>query len=233
MIKLPLPAIPVAACMFAVHLLAADFWQTKPFTEWNDKDVQKLLQSSPWARPITVAMSGGPGAANAGGLDGFSGLGAHKSIHPGDAAAPGAGSVVLIVRWQSAKPVREAVIKARFGNEAGTSAEARKALEEPVDHYIISICGLPSTAFGGNAEEFRQQMLAQGMLVIKGKDPIKPVDFTTEDTGHSAQGMFVFPKTDPITEDDKEVEFIVKIRDTSIRQKFHVKEMLYNGKLDL
>jgi hypothetical protein len=29
------------------------------------------------------------------------------------------------------------------------------------------------------------------------------------------------------------VEFIVKIRDVSIRQKFNVKDMLYNGKLDL
>jgi hypothetical protein len=30
-------------------------------------------------------------------------------------------------------------------------------------------------------------MLAQGMLVIKGKEPIMPADFTTEDAGPTAR----------------------------------------------
>jgi hypothetical protein len=233
MTKLPLLALPVVACTLAAHLYAADFWQTKPFTEWNDKDVQKLLQSSPWAKPVTVAMAGA-GGANSGGLGDFTGLGVHKGIHPSDSGAPGGAPIVsLIVRWQSAKPVREAVIKAKFGNEAGTSAEAKKALEEQGENYIISVSGLPQSTLGGNADEFRRQMLDRGMLVIKGRDPIKPIDFIAEDGGRTAQGRFVFPKTDPITEDDKEVEFVVKIREVNIRQKFNVKDMRYNGKLDL
>jgi hypothetical protein len=226
-------AIPVAACMFAGHLSSADFWQSKPFTEWNEKDVQKLLQSSPWARPVSVAASGAAAsAANASPLDGFSGLGNRKGVNPGDSS--GARSLVtVVVRWQSAKPVRQAAVKAKYGNEAGTSPEAKKALDEPSDHYIISICGLPANAFDGNPDHLRQQMLAQGMLVIKGREPIRPVDFITEGDGPTAQGMFVFPKTILITEDDKDAEFIVKIRDYNIRQKFHLKDMVYNGQLDL
>ncbi len=231
--KVYLFAIPVAACMFAVHLSSADFWQSKPFTEWNDKDVQKLLQSSPWARSVSIAASGAPASsANTPGLDGFSGLGNHKGVNPGDSGRTPS-LVTVVVRWQSAKPVRQAAVKAKYGNEAGTSPEAKKALEEPVDHYIISICGLPANAFDGNPDHLRQQMLAQGMLVIKGREPIRPIDFITEGEGRAAQGMFVFPKTTPITEDDKDAEFIVKIRDYNIRQKFHLKDMVYNGRLDL
>lgn len=230
MTRLHLLALPAAACMFAVSLLSADFWQSKPFTEWNDKDVQKLLQSSPWARPLSV--SGPPGSASAVGADAVGGLTAHKSVNPGNSGAPPA-PITLVVRWQSAKPVRQAAVKAKYGNEAGTSPEAKHALDAPMDHYVISICGLPANAFDGNADHLRQEMMAQGMLVIKGKEPIRPVDFVMEGGGHGAQGTFVFPKTNPITEDDKEAEFVVKIRDYSIRQKFHLKDMVYNGKLDL
>jgi hypothetical protein len=229
MTRLHLLALPAAACMFAVSLFSADFWQSKPYTEWNEKDVQKLLQSSPWAKPMNVT---GPASATGGigRMDAVGGLTAHKSVNPADSPAQGA-LVPVVVRWQSAKPVREASVKAKYGNEAGTSPEAKKALAEPANHYVISICGLPADAFDGNPEELRREMLAQGMLVIKGKEPIRPVDFVTENGGVTAQ--FVFPKTNPIAEEDKEAEFVVKIRTYNIRQKFRLKEMVYNGKLDL
>jgi len=31
-------------------LIAADFWQTKPFSEWSDKDAHKVIENSPWAK---------------------------------------------------------------------------------------------------------------------------------------------------------------------------------------
>ena len=48
--------------VLTISLWAADFWQTKPYTEWNDKDTQKLLNSSPWAREVELPMGGGPGS---------------------------------------------------------------------------------------------------------------------------------------------------------------------------
>jgi hypothetical protein len=253
--KLLLLAIPVAAGTFAVSLLAADFWQSKPFTDWNDKDVQKMLQSSPWSKPFSVALAGGGNGSTAGrraggGNSGSSnptapmsgpagtgdqgGLGRYKGGDPGaEGGASGVPTVNLTVRWQSAMPVREAIVKAKYGNEAGTSAEAKKALEEKVDHYILSVGGLPKAALQGDADELKKQMLAQSMLMIKGRDPIKPVDFITENGGRTTEVMFAFPKTAPISEEDKEVEFVVRIGEFNVRQKFRLKEMLVNGKLDL
>jgi hypothetical protein len=248
--KLVLLAYPVAACTFAVSLLAADFWQAKPFTDWNDKDVQKMLQSSPWAKQFSVALAASNGSVggrragnspNSGAMSGPAGtadqggLGRYAGNRDGASdSGPGGGPTInLTVRWQSAMPVREALVKTKYGNEAATSAEAKKALEEKVDHYILAVGGLPKNVLQGNADDLKKQMLAQGTLVIKGKDPIKPVDFMTESAGRTAEVMFAFPKTTTITEDDKEVEFIVKIGDFSIRQKFRLKDMLINGKLDL
>jgi hypothetical protein len=253
--NLRLLAFPVAAGAFAVSLLAADFWQSKPFTDWNDKDVQKMLQSSPWSKPFSVALAGGGNGSTAGrragtgnsgssnptapiggpaGTADQSGLGRYKGGDSGAEGGPGGlPTINMTVRWQSAMPVREAIVKAKYGNEAGTSAEAKKALEERVDHYIISIGGLPKTALQGDPDELKKQMLAQATLAIKGRDPIKPVDFMTGNVGPTAEVMFAFPKSTPITEDDKEVEFSVRIGDFNIRQKFRLKDMLVNGKLDL
>src|SRR5579864_6880896 len=50
----------------ALCMWAADFWITKPFTEWNEKEVGKILDSSPWTGKVTVRV-GGPGIAESGG----------------------------------------------------------------------------------------------------------------------------------------------------------------------
>ena len=52
----------------ALALWAADFWQTKPFTSWDQKEAQKMITDSPWAHKLSVAMpsGGGPGAADPG-----------------------------------------------------------------------------------------------------------------------------------------------------------------------
>ena len=39
-----------------VALVAADFWEEQSFTEWSDKDVQKMLADSPWAQQVRIAV---------------------------------------------------------------------------------------------------------------------------------------------------------------------------------
>ena len=40
----------------AAGSLAADFWQKTKFTEWSDKDVQKMMTDSPWAKSFSVYL---------------------------------------------------------------------------------------------------------------------------------------------------------------------------------
>src|SRR5436305_13620646 len=49
-------------------LLAADFWQMKKFTEWDEKEVAKILKDSPWCHTFTVEVKRqGGGGGNSGG----------------------------------------------------------------------------------------------------------------------------------------------------------------------
>src|SRR5277367_3390907 len=42
-----------------ICLWAADFWQTKPYTDWSDKETQKIETNSPWSKQVSLALPGG------------------------------------------------------------------------------------------------------------------------------------------------------------------------------
>ena len=44
-----LKALIIVWSLLAAVASAAAVWDTKPFTEWSDKDMEKLLTDSPWA----------------------------------------------------------------------------------------------------------------------------------------------------------------------------------------
>src|ERR1700732_1678741 len=56
----------LSGSLFAVALLASDFWKTKDYTQWSSDEVAKVLTDSPWAKEITVT-SGQQGQQRRGG----------------------------------------------------------------------------------------------------------------------------------------------------------------------
>src|SRR5258707_13937724 len=50
----------VGLFLFLPFLLsAAEFWESKAFPDWTDKDLQKMISGSPWARRVDAIVSGG------------------------------------------------------------------------------------------------------------------------------------------------------------------------------
>lgn len=49
---------------------AGDFWEDKQFTEWTEKDVEKMMTNSPWAKQVNVALSIGGRGGRGGGAPG-------------------------------------------------------------------------------------------------------------------------------------------------------------------
>ena len=238
----------------AVCVWAADFWQSKPFTEWSDKEVQRILQNSPWSHSLNVSAGGpvlpstgnsrrnrnpgetgdmsGPAVAPASsGIDdpsrgGSSGRGGLDEM--GVNAAP---TVVVTVRWQSSLAVKQALIRFKYGNEAATSSEARKLLDSVDGNYVVVVSGITKLQLWGDPETLKKAFLEQSALIVKGQT-IKPVDFMTR-ADRTIDAYFAFPKTRPITIDDKDVEFLTRLNGVDLRQRFHLKDMLLNGKLEL
>jgi hypothetical protein len=143
----------------------------------------------------------------------------------------GAPSITLHVRWQSALPLREAIVVAKLGHEKAASDQAKKYLGQAMPFYIVAVVGLPA----GMAERMRDDQLAEvakgAILVRKDKDPI------TAESAQKIQGeagvAFLFPKTAAIALDDKEVEFISRVGTLEVKRKFKLKDMVRGDKLEL
>ena len=242
----------------AIALWAADFW-TKPYTEWAEKDIQKLMMDSPWAKKVTVAMpsggfgpaaggapaSGGGGGGGRGGGGGGrggggpqGGAGADPGVGGDGGGAPAGGGgtpeLTLIVRWQTALPVQQALVKTQFGSEAATSPDAQKRLQPETTAYVIWIAGLAGN-MRPRDDAGKKELLAATTLSAKDKDSIVANDIIYGGGGRGGnfEAHFVFPRKTPFTADDKEVDFATKFGKTVVKAKFKLKDMVVNGKLDL
>ena len=237
-------------------LTAAEFWEKKKFFEWDAREVARMLSTSPWAKDFTVYLGdfggerggGGGGGAGGGGGRGRRGGGGSAAVpdasvgidggdtgggEMGGLAAVGPGGVPLVMRWQSALPVREAIARRRFGAQAGTSKEAADILSARQSVYIVGIEGLPAGALTGGVDEF----IANAEIRVKNVPPIRPLQVKSEARGSTTVIYLFFPKEQAgahiITPADGEVEVTLNLASGRISRKFKLKEMLYAGKLEL
>jgi len=159
----------LASLAGALPLRAADPW-TKPPNTWTEKDIQRILTDSPWARQVSITLSsgmapggggrrggrggGGPlgggmpdasigaGSEGVGGMGGTGGMGGRPGMGEGMGGTM-APSITFQIRWQSAKPIKIATVRARMGAEAETSPQAREFVEREEPDYVIAVIGPP------------------------------------------------------------------------------------------
>jgi hypothetical protein len=228
--------------LFSFGLLAADFWQ-KPYSEWSEKDIAKMMNNSPWAKSASVAMSG-PGGGGAppmppGGGGGFGGGppggpqgGGGSEFGPG---APGSSAPTfeVVARWQSALPVRQAFVRLKFGAEADKSTEAKKVLEQEERPYEIVLTGAMGMFLGGKPGDAAKALSDVTSLSSNRTGAIKPVQIEVGKPGPAMTVVLVFPRSMPFTIEDKEVELVTKLGASNLKYKFKLKDMVVNGKLEM
>jgi hypothetical protein len=233
----------LAGLFFAGVALGEDFWIKKEYPQWSDEEVRKMMTDSPWAKDVTVrapaSAVGGRGSRGAGasaGADveanaaggarggrGRSGRGGGG----GDSDAGGESEVFLTLKisWRSALPMKEAVLKSR----GITLAEAQQALGLPEKEYVIVVSGLPMrlAAAVQNPSQLQRSMLKAGKKTIA----LAAADF--QQRTQTVDMFLVFPRTEPLTVEDKEVEVVAQLGQLEARKKFNLKDMVYKGKLEL
>jgi hypothetical protein len=238
-------------------LLAADFWKAKKYTEWTDKEVDKMLNDSPWAKKTDFTLTGGGGrggggakgggggmaflspqdeggggGAGGGGGGGGRGGGGGGGGKGGGAGGGGAPMVESLVRWQTALPIRQVIALARVKAKAITAEEADKALGQEPTHYVLALYALPASALR-TEDEFK----AGAVLKIKDQPDLLPVQVTFQKLQGGGHVFLFFAKTGTggytIKSSDKEVELVLKTKSLSGKRKFSLKDLEYNGKLEL
>jgi hypothetical protein len=239
---------------------AADFWKIKQPSEWSEKEVKRLLTNSPWAKEVVVQMGGvmpatatsggGRGGGRRGGAMGPMGGGVGGSGVPsadmGGASGPGQGEMgggmgnsgsaspssapTVIVRWETAAPVREAARTAEL-------PYAARMLEWEKQFYVITTSGLP---FGGRQQpdpdrvrQMQERLRGSATLRAKGKPPVGPERVFLANAARGSTMIFLFPRSAAFTVEDKDVTFETAAGPMQIKAKFKPREMEYQGKLAL
>ncbi|MGD0839988.1 MAG: hypothetical protein ABSA32_02405 [Candidatus Acidiferrales bacterium] len=145
----------------AATVFAADVWRVKDYKQWDIKDVDKVLNDSPWVKTALVgktwtaakpAANGSPAQPSEGGPPPASGLGATSPY---------------TVRWTSAVTVHHAVARNAELNNQGNAADAEKYANTVPDTYDIAVIG-DMTPFGPlDTTDLIKQLQATTSLEIK------------------------------------------------------------------
>jgi hypothetical protein len=278
-LKRPLQ-LGAASAVCALALFAADFWKTKDSTLWNSEEINKLLSDSPWARAKTVQpqqstpqrgmgrRGGGFGFPGGGGYPGGGYPGGGGGYPNGGGGYPGgsngggsngdgsqSGPMNLTIRWDSAAPVQQALMR----QGAGQADELKAATTATEKYYVVEVLGLrlpqgrsrsssypddqnsDSTSNNNddnnqrsrnqNNNALRSQLLDAAQLAPKGKSSIYAQDVQIDGPDGIDGVRFLFPRNNPITGNDKEVDFILDIRRIKVEEKFKLSDMQYEGKL--
>ena len=216
----------LSCLLLAGTAMAASFWETTEFTNWSDKQVTKMLENSPWGKKVILTLSSpsagfggggsGRGGGTIGGVDGGGGGGGGGAPGGGGSRRGGGGgnsisspqTTSFTVRFNSALPSKQAIIKRNLGESTEVTPGMQKFLDNQEDYYLVVVDGLPMMLAG--YEDAPERLIGTAKLRRKKKQDILPGKVEVETYGRVLL-LYFFPKTDQIQLEDKEVEFVMKL----------------------
>jgi hypothetical protein len=241
----------ILALLLEVTLVwAADKpWKTKPFQQWDEKELQTILTDSPWVRVTTIQrtwlpisekdvapepqVSGGVRQMPAGsGQAGQTGGGATTPIRAGEGTWR---ELNVFIYWQSSRVMRAAT--AREAVLHGEKVDVEKYASEPQSEYQIILRMEDMTPFVQHNEEFFKS--SAFLQMKRGKSKISPshVLYERNQKGLIQNAVFFFHKTGPsgpaLSGDETDVQFSCKIGDSTVRADFKPREMADQSGPDL
>ena len=254
--------VGIAILSVAVAAWAGDPWKSKPYQQWDEKDVQKIMFDSPWAQVVTVdanwrgaaqlqqsaapnqvpqEQSGGYGAGGMGGRSSGGGMAGNQS-QPGENAGMQAmqgPQARFLVRWVSARVIREATVRDAVLSGKMQEADAQKALAEPVTEYQVLVVGPDMRPFTGVDENTLAADAYLKAKKSKEKIAVSRVEIQRDSNGQKIVAvLFAFPKKSAngeatIGTGEKGVEFECHVQKLSLKASFDPQKMADQQGTDL
>jgi hypothetical protein len=237
-------------------LSAKDFWEEKPFTQWNQKEALQILSDSPWGKSQMVtfptneagpgeetgALAGVPAPAGAGnargtGVDSRSTSASSSTPAGYEGEARGLTRAISYqVTWYSSLRVRQAL--GRLGQLQGKVSEEQvnSFAQQPMENHIIAVSGSMMKPF----EEASLETLKSRTFLLSKKDKKKKLElkeYMSPKERKDGMALFVFPRTvegkPTLDVADDEVTFTTEQGTLRIKGSFKLSRMITDGKLDI
>jgi hypothetical protein len=227
-------------CTAFLLMAAEPAWKNKPVTNWTDEDAKQILESSPWAKVVVAGIArrqtederregGNMGQPKGVGYDGVEDKKLPLRQELGNPLVPGkplpstAPTIRLLVRWESALPVRAAELKAHEPPPPTLSD----------DGYIIAVYGVPASFAKGDPTSLGKPLRESAALKREGKKDVPPSRVEVFELENGVVVAYLFPLSAEIAKKDGVVEFSALIGRLQVSQHFLLDAMQFQGKLEL
>ncbi len=112
----------ISVLLGALPLRAGEPWKEKPYTEWSQKDVAKVLENSPWAQAVWIQTP--------------------PAVSTTPVWVPGAESSVgmkFLVQWISSVTIRQALLRQKSLNRESNSPDPAESPSTVDEEYMILV----------------------------------------------------------------------------------------------
>jgi hypothetical protein len=236
----------VFALLLAVDLWASDPWREKSYKNWDEKDVRKILNESPWSKRIEVgghertrvgleSPEDTSTASEAGGESGEEegGRGAEQEKETKK------NGINFVIRWGSSRTMRAAWVRSQVLQKRISEVDTEKSLPPVPGDYELLLVGPDMTLFEKADEATLKEK--SYLLAKKSKQRINPskVEFARAPDGKRIKGIiFHFPKKTPAGKpifpaNEKELEFLAPVGAVEIKASFDLQKMVDKEGTDL
>ena len=230
----------LASTALCASTYAANFWDKKPYQEWNDQEIARILIDSPWAKEVLIRVGQDyvappPAAPNPASV---AGVGGPTPNLGGGPLGPAVGRKVqtipsgatVRVRWESAEPLRQAIARTLY--KAG-SAEAQELVSSQPSHYIIAIDNIPPYLESARFGSLQADVLSNAVLKVGKRTVIRATNVTVSANKAGLIVRLEFPRDPEIREKDDEVTLQTEAGITGVTCTFRLRDMIFGGKFVL
>jgi hypothetical protein len=205
-------------------VFGADFWESKDYTKWTDRECAKLLDDSPWAQKLDLmrigdlaGSEGGDAKMNRGNLGSSEGAGGQAYVR-------------YFIQLQSALPIRQAQVRQMqiAKKYDSLSPEQKQAFDKSAEGFLSADYSdkvVVSISYSTNIQAIDLELarywqskttavFSNSIFLMSGKgDKVKVLDYKVAQ-GAQREFQFVFPRErdgNPIvTDQDKSLtlEFV-------------------------
>jgi len=215
-------------------------WKSKPYDQWDRKDLERIFTDSPWSRVVAVKRTWTPITAKDLPEKPLSGgtrqlpteLERSSEISVG-------GELNVNVYWASSRVMRAASARKANLIDGKKDVDAAKYVAEPQEEYQIVVQSQDMAPFFRHDEKYFQTVAT--LQLKKSKMKLAPSHVRYErdaTTTFVSTAVFYFPKKTSsgaatISADEKNAEFSCKLEGTTLQANFDLQKMADSSGPDL
>lgn len=226
----------------------------KAFPNWSASYIDRMLTDSPWAKESTVSFRldavqkrfgssfaqigypggiGIPGTRIPGWPSGGGNTTSSPRTWPGGSGGGAKTEIYLVTRWSSALPIRRALALLEFGANGLSDEKAVELLTRKEPEYVVEIGGFPTTTIRQGARKLEAELLQSARLTVPNRKPVTASSAHVPEHGMHLAATLRFPRFEDLSPKEGTIELFAESGPIRIQERFKLRDMVYEGLLEL